>query len=123
MKKWARILAAALLVAFALGSVVHVARAATMSLTMALVDHGVPDQAVPDLGGLHMADCDGCDPAADGHGDHLACDAVCLGPLAATLGPDGELPINAGEPLTRYAIAGLVGRTGRPEPFPPRTLV
>lgn len=113
MRRTAPLFALVFLVVFAASTVLHAASATTNSATMSLAGGGA----------MGMAGCDGCDPAADGHGDHLACDAVCLGPLAATLGPDGVLPIDAGEPLMRYAIAGLVGRTGRPEPFPPRTLV
>lgn len=47
MKKWAHFLAVAVLFARVFGSVVHAASAATMSLTMALVDHGAADIACP----------------------------------------------------------------------------
>lgn len=113
MQRWVRILAVALLAAFSVGSVVHAASATTMSVTMALADHGAMD----------MADCDACCPGPDESGDCVACDAVCLAPLVANLGPGGALSISARVPLAGCAIPDFVGRTGQPEPFPPRNLV
>lgn len=128
MQRWVRVLALALLATFAVASVVHAASAVTMSLTMALVDHGAldraaPDHAASDVDALHVAGCDACDPATDERGDRLACDALCLASPAANLGQDRVPPIRPREPLARFDIPGLAGRTGRPEPLPPRTLV
>lgn len=112
MRRPASFVALVFLAIFAASTVVHAANA-TLSVMMALADCSAMD----------MAGCHACDSGADENGDGLACDAVCLAPLAASLGSDGALPINTGQSLTRDDIADLVGRTGPPEPFPPRTLV
>lgn len=113
MQKFARILVIAVLAAFAAGSVVHVASATTMSVKMALSDTGAMD----------MADCEGCGSSGgDGDGG-LTCDIVCLAPLLANLSPDGVLAVSPGASPTSPAFYDFVGRTGPPEPYPPRTLI
>lgn len=117
MSKLVRLLACALLAAFAAGSVVQAASATTMALKMAFAGSGAMDMAGD------MAGCDGCgsgDKAGDGG---LACQAACLAPLAANLYQESAL---APFPCAAPAAVGLcdaVGRTAPPEPHPPRTLI
>jgi hypothetical protein len=107
-------IAAVLLVVFAAGSVVHVASATTMSLEMALVDGAA----------MEMADCEGCGTGGDGGESGLACDIVCIAPFAATLGPENApgLRVVAESPAPS-GVRDVVGRTGPPDPYPPRTLI
>jgi len=112
MQKFARLFALILLAAFAAGSVVHAASATSMSVKMALSDSAAMD----------MADCEGCgsDDSSDGT---LTCDIVCIAPLVASLSPDSFL---AARPSSSPKVSDsydYVGRTGSPEPYPPRILI
>ena len=113
MQKLARILVMAVLTVFAVGSVVHVASSTTMSVKMALSDTGTMD----------MADCEGCGSSGGDGDDGLTCDIVCLAPLLANLIPDGVLAVGPGASPTGPDFYDFVGRTGPPEPYPPRTLI
>jgi hypothetical protein len=81
-----------------------------MSITMALADGGAMD----------MADCDG-----RGAGDMSGtpCDMACIAPFVANVGAE----VAAASPLSvRTATWGpgdFSGRTGAPNPDPPRTLI
>lgn len=108
MRSSVRIVIFAFLAAFAVSTVAHGASAAVMIAKMALGD------------GMHMADCEGCGPAG-GKGDAgSACDLVCTTPLAGTVCADKALQ----PPVTEHAdddvALGAVGRTGPPDPYPPR---
>ena len=114
MQKFVRILAAALLVVFAAGSVVHATSATTMAVKMALADGGPMD----------MADCTGC--YTDGNGDEggLICDPVCTAPLVADLGTEFTVSVPVAVPTAEpRGVYDFVGRTGPPDPYPPRTLI
>lgn len=107
-------IAAVLLVVFAAGSVVHVASATTMSLEMALSDGAA----------MKMADCEGCDAGEDGGESGQACDIVCIAPFTATLVPETALgPRVVAELPAPPGVRDVVGRTGPPDPYPPRTLI
>ena len=114
MSKFVRVLVVAFLAVFAAGSVVHATSLTTMAVKMALADSGPMD----------MADCAGCD--SDGNGDKggLACDLVCTAPFVADLGTgstlSGPVAVSTATPKGDY---DFVGRTGPPEPYPPRTLI
>ena len=113
MQPFARIRMIVLLAAFAAGSVVHVASATSMAVKMALANAGNVD----------MGDCVGC--GIDGDDDSSAtCDIVCITSLVAKVGTDKALQL---PPVVRNAIGDGVyhfaGRTGPPEPYPPRTLI
>ena len=107
-------IAVVLLVVFAAGSVVHVASATTMSLKMALADGPAMD----------MADCEGCGTGGDGDESGMACDIVCIAPFTATLSQENPqgLRIVAESPAPS-GVRDVVGRTGPPDPYPPRTLI
>lgn len=111
MPRFVRILAVALLAIFAAGTVVHAAGAATMAIKMALAADGA----------MSMPDCAGCD--ADGDGDGPACNLVCTAPFVADLRPETteNVPaaVSTAEPTGIY---DFVGRSGPPDPYPPRTL-
>ena len=113
MVKRVRICVFALLTAFAVASVAHATSATTMSLKMALADGGAMD----------MADCQGCGSDSDGDDGGLGCDMVCVAPFLAYLGPEGSVPAVTGIYPSARASYDLVGRTGPPEPYPPRTLI
>jgi hypothetical protein len=117
MSKLVRLLACALLAAFAAGSVVQAASATTMALKMAFAGSGAMDMAGD------MAGCEGCgsgDNAGDGG---LACQAACLAPLAAILSQETALAPLPGASPASSAVDDVVGRTAPPEPHPPRTLI
>lgn len=113
MVKPVQILVFALLTAFAVGSIAHAAGTTTMSLKMALGDAGVVD----------MADCQGCGTDTDGDEGGLDCDVVCVAPILAYLSPEEGVPAVTGLTPSVRAFYNLVGRTGPPEPSPPRTLI
>jgi hypothetical protein len=107
-------IAVALLAVFAAGSVVHVASATTVSLQMALADGAAMD----------MADCEGCGTGGDGDESGLACGTVCVAPFTATLAQENAsgLRVVAKSPAPS-GVHDFVGRTGPPDPYPPRTLI
>ena len=111
MPKFVRILAVALLAVFAAGSVVHATSTTTMAVKMALGDGGTMD----------MADCTDCDAGGDGG---LVCDLVCTAPFVADLGTESvvrvPVPVSTAAP---NGVCDFVGRTGPPDPHPPRTLI
>lgn len=114
MPKFVRILVVALLAVFAAGSVVHATGMTTMAVKMALADSGPMD----------MADCTGCDADDNGGDGGLACDLVCTTSLVADLGTESPLsvpvPVSTAGPKGAY---DFLGRTGPPDPYPPRTLI
>jgi len=113
MVKFGRIFVFALLTAFAVSSIAHATSATTMSIKMALADGGAMD----------MADCQGCGSDSGGDDGGLGCDMVCVAPLLASLSPEGSIPAVTGICPSARALYDLVGRTGPPEPYPPRTLI
>lgn len=113
MSSLARIFFVALLAVFAAGSVGNAANATTMAVKMALADTGTMD----------MATCTDCD-ADGGDDDALVCDFVCTAPFVADLSMESAVSIpvsvSTDEPTGVYDFAG---RTGPPDPYPPRTLI
>jgi hypothetical protein len=107
MSKLTRILAVVFLAAFAAGTAAHAAAATDMSLKMSMAP-------------MHdgMADCQDC-PGDDGQAS--ACDQFCVTTLTAICPPAAaELPHVAGLGSSPPAEPSD-GRTGPPEPYPPRT--
>lgn len=99
----------ALLALFAVSTVTTAAGATVMSLATAMAD-------------MDMADCVGCDD--DGSGpDGLACDIVCFTPMVGILdggiASDYVAPSPVPKPVATFTHPG---RTGPPDPFPPRAL-
>lgn len=113
MQPLARILMIVLVAAFAAGSVAHAASATSIAVKMALAG----------AGGMNMTDCEWCGTDGDDDDADGTCDLVCVTTLIATVGCDTvpQPPVMthaAGE-----SVCGFVGRTGPPEPYPPRTLI
>jgi hypothetical protein len=111
MDRLARIFAIVLLAVFAAGTIAHGASTTRMSLAMS---HGT-------MAGGDMGDCDGCPPGDDGKAS--LCGQVCLAPFAAI-----PAAVSIELPLVRAGIAvsplkEIVGRTGPPDPSPPRTII
>lgn len=113
MKGLAHFLAAVLVALFAAGSVVHTVGAAVTDLKM----------AVAAADGMNMPDCEGC---GTGGGDDPAsiCDIPCITPALAALDVAAAIP----RPISVAAQSvptdhSLTGRTGPPDPYPPRPLV
>lgn len=99
-----------MLAAFAAGTVVHAANAATMSakMTLAVID------------GADMGDCQDC---PDGSDDMQPCDNACVSPILAVV-PSGQPGLPGAETTTESPVLQSVsGRTGLPEPYPPRTII
>lgn len=84
-----------------------------MSIKMALADGGTMD----------MADCKGCGSGNEGDDGGLDCDMVCVAPFLANLSPEGSSPIVTGTCPSSCGFYDLAGRTGPPEPHPPRTFI
>jgi hypothetical protein len=106
MKPIARIFAVVLLAAFAASTVAHAASITTMSLSMSLADTGDED----------MADCTGC----PGQSKAMSCDLPCTAPFAATAAAQGSKSPALQSELMVAAATHAYGRTGPPEPYPPR---
>lgn len=102
-----------MLALFAMGIVVHSAGATTMSLKMALGDVGAAD----------MADCQGCGADTDSEEAGPTCDIVCTVSFAADLGQVDTFSPRFAELATLQLVEHLTGRTGLPEPYPPRILI
>lgn len=108
-----RIFTLALLALFAVGTVVHSAGATSMSLKMALSDAGLTD----------MADCQGCGTDTDGEDNGPTCDNVCTVSFAASLGQVDTVSPDIAHVTRPLLVQHLAGRTGLPEPYPPRLLI
>ncbi len=110
MARYVRILMIMVLAAFAAGTVVHAANAATMSakMTLAVID------------GADMGDCQDC---SDGNDNMPPCDNVCISPILAVV-PSGQ-PSLPGAKTTTESLApqSVIGRTGLPDPYPPRSII
>lgn len=110
MKASVRILMIVILAAFAAGTVVHAASAAVMTVKMALADSGSMDGA----------DCDGCSGDDEGA---PSCDGICVAPLLAMANPGAALHVDIDAQTRGAAMHDAVGRTGPPDPSPPRSIV
>ncbi|MCA1404297.1 hypothetical protein I6F26_16545 [Ensifer sp. IC3342] len=111
MDRLVRIFAIVLLAVFAMGSVAHAANATGMSLTMSAAAMADED----------MGDCDGCPPGDDGKAS--LCAQFCLATfIAVPAATELELPILAVD-LATLSAEEIAGRTGPPDPPPPRTIV
>lgn len=109
MDKVARMFAIVLLVAFAMGTVAHAARATSMSSAMSVL-------AMADA---NMGDCDACPP--DGGKDPV-CGQACLAPFVGSAPTIGvELPL-AASGTAGSALKAPDGHIGSPDPSPPRTI-
>lgn len=114
MPSLVRILFVALLAVVAASSVVHAASTTTMAVKMALAEDGNMD----------MPDCTGCDADSDGAEGGLVCDLVCTAPFVANLGINSAVNIPVAVSTAEPAgVCDFVGRTGVPDPYPPRTLI
>lgn len=113
MVKFVRIFVFALLTAFAVSSVAHATSSTTMSIKMALAGGGAMD----------MADCQGCGTDTDGEDSGPTCDIVCTVSFAASLGQIDTFNPHFARVARPLLVERLAGRTGLPEPYPPRTLI
>jgi len=96
------------LAAFVAGTIVHVSSATAMNLKMALA---------ADDGGMV-----GCKVCPDDNEKMTPCDNDCVVPTLAILS-DVEAQVPPAERVATRAIAeNMSGRTGPPEPFPPRNI-
>jgi len=110
MARYVRIFMIMMLAAFAAGTVVHAANAATMSakMTLAVID------------GADMGDCQDC---ADGNDNMPPCDNVCISPILAVV-PSGQVSLPGAETTTESPVLqSVTGRTGPPDPYPPRSII
>lgn len=110
MSRLVRILAVVFLAAFAAGTAAHSAIATDMSLKMSM--------ATMDDGG--MADCQDC-PGDDAQAS--VCDQFCVTTLTGICPPAvAELP-HVADVASSPLAEPSDGRTGPPDPYPPRTIL
>lgn len=100
----------ALLAVVAASSVVHAASATSMPVTMALADHALSDEA----------DCEGCDGDSD---VDVVCDIACTASFLAGLVEDRAAAPRPAASHAALRAGTLRGRTGAPDPHPPRRLL
>lgn len=100
----------ALLAVVAASSVIHAASATSMPVTMAHADHA-PAEPV---------DCDGCDAGED---SDIVCDIACTASFLASLVEDRSVANAPAVTHIAWRAAMLRGRTGAPDPHPPRRLI
>ncbi|MFU0503816.1 hypothetical protein [Pseudaminobacter sp. NGMCC 1.201702] len=108
MNRLVRVLAVVFLAAFAAGTAAHAAAATNMSLKMSM--------ATMDDGG--MADCQDC-PGDDAQA--TACDQFCVTTLAAICPPAATEHPHVAASVSSPPAERSDGRTGPPDPYPPRT--
>lgn len=107
--RFRRLCALVLVVAFGLGAALHGVLAASMAAqmtAMAMSDDGQP------------SGCGGC--GSDGGMAPSDCTQMCVG-FAAVVPPDPSAAKPAATTIPLERVAAVVGRTGPPEPYPPRT--
>lgn len=110
MARYVRIFMILVFAAFAAGTVVHAANAATMSakMTLAAID------------GAGMGGCQDC---PDGSDKLPPCDNVCMSPILAVV-PSGQPSLPVAETTTESLVfQSEIGRTGPPDPYPPRSII
>ena len=109
-----RTLVVALLIVFSASSVVYATNATTMAVRMALADSGP----------ANMAGCTDCDEDRNGDMGGVTCDIACTPPIAADLGTVSShcVPV-AVSTAAMEGVYGCVGRTGPPDPYPPRPFI
>ena len=98
------------LAVFAAGMVMHTAAAAGMSLDMVLVQDAT----------MEMDECATCDATGMEQGGAI-CDMDCMLSFGATLPDAAEFSLPQGAARRVFQHLALVGRTGPPGLFPPRT--
>ena len=111
MKRFTRTFALILLAVFAAGTVAHAASATTMSLKMALAAGGTMD----------MDDCEGCGSGGDDGKSGATCDIICISPFAGTLNAEGSFLRPVAATPSAFGLYDFAGRTGPPDPYPPRS--
>lgn len=110
MATYVRIFMIVVLAAFAAGTITHAVNAATMStkMTLAAID------------GADMGDCQDC---PGGKGDVQPCDYACLSPILGVV-PSGQPSLPGAETTTEsLVLQSVAGRTGPPDPYPPRSII
>lgn len=115
MRKITHIVMTLFLALYAASAVVHSASASAMTIEM--VTSAEQD--------MEMSDCQGCgidEDAAAGGGQ--ACNIICTTPVAAifAVSPGPILTTSLLQERTLSEILSI-GRSGSPEPYPPRTLI
>jgi hypothetical protein len=102
-------MALVLVAVLALGAFAHAVSMTTMTIGMAHVE----------AGGMSTDDCDDC--GSDDAG--ATCDTVC-GPnfVATAVAMQAQQSPIAGRETAGH-VGAVVGRTGPPDPYPPRTLI
>lgn len=108
-----RIFTIILLALFATSIVMNSAGGAPMSLKMAQTDTGIAD----------MTDCQGCGADSDSKGIAPDCDIACTVSCAANFSQADTFSPCFAKPAILQSTKHLVGRTGPPEPYPPRVLI
>ena len=109
MVRYVRILTILMVAIFAAGSVVRAENVIGMNMQMAL--------AAIDKG--DMGDCQDC---PDGGGDMQTCDTGCLSPMLAVISSGQPVLPEVVITVDRLVHHSLAGRTGLPDPYPPRSI-
>lgn len=110
MARYVHIFMIVVLAAFAAGTITHAVNAATMSMKMTLAA----------IDGADMGDCKDC---PDSKGGVQPCDNACVSPILAVV-PSSQPSLPGAETSTQsLVLQSVAGRTGPPDPYPPRTII
>lgn len=111
MKWFIRTLALILLAAFAAGTIAHAAGATTMAVNMALTASGA----------MNMGDCERCVSDGGDKKNAATCDIACVFPFSGTVSPEQAVHSQTAATASAFGLFDVAGRTGPPDPYPPRS--
>lgn len=114
MVRASRLLLCLWLAAFAAGTVVHATAGTAMALDMAMASDA----------GMDMPSCVACDGDAGADADGVVCDIDCTAPsIAVFTSATAQAFLGIAKVMTVPDREIRLGRTGPPEPFPPKPIV
>lgn len=114
MRRVSRLLLCLWLAVFAVGTAVHATAGTAMALDMAMASDAAMD----------MPGCAACDDDAGPDADSATCDINCTAPSIALLtSAPAQATFGVAQVLTVPDREGRLGRTGPPDPFPPKPIV
>jgi len=112
MKTFLKCLSVALILAFAVGSIVHAVEAAGMSVKMSTI------------AGDTMPGCGGCDNEDGDNGNvEKTCSNLCIAPAIAVLPTIVVVATRISENANFYPAKLIIEQSGPPDPYPPKPIL